>query len=199
AGHAPQRAAARRVRGVEGGVAGGHAGARQRGRPRRRARELGRAGADLGTGAGAVLRGRGQATRGHARGGLRRDREGHGAASHPDRRRSGRGGRVPRVRPSTRHHRAGPRRERRKLVALMTAVATRIQILDPRAQAEGDESAPTYDLTRPMRGAKVGLRLDHSWRAYYVVVGVWEELLRRDGAEPHVLWTGERGGGEGVT
>src|SRR5207247_10164906 len=46
---------------------------------------------------------------------------------------------------------------------------------------------------------KVGLRLDHSWRAYYVVVGVWEELLRRDGAEPHVLWTGERVGAEGVT
>ena len=81
----------------------------------------------------------------------------------------------------------------------MVALDTRIQILDPRAQAEGDESAPTYDLARPLRGAKVGLRLDHSWRAYYIVVDVWEELLRRDGAEPRVLWTGERVGAEGVT
>jgi hypothetical protein len=82
--------------------------------------------------------------------------------------------------------------------ATTTTPAT-IEILDPRSGAVDDAASLTYDLVRPLQGAKVGLRLDHSWRSYYTVVDVWEQRLRRDGAEPVVLWTGERVGGEGVT
>jgi hypothetical protein len=76
-------------------------------------------------------------------------------------------------------------------------VGGRITILDPTAPPGADDAAPSYDLGRSLRGVRVGLRLDRSWRSYEVVLGVWERLLRADGAVPHVLVVGERVGDEG--
>jgi len=75
--------------------------------------------------------------------------------------------------------------------------AGRIIVLDPTAPPGSDERSPTYDLGRPLRDVRVGLRLDRSWRSYEVVVDVWSRLLEADGAIPHVLVVGERIGDEG--
>jgi hypothetical protein len=72
-----------------------------------------------------------------------------------------------------------------------------VQILDPRVTFDDDVVAPTYDLGRDLAGVAVGLRLDHAWRSYMVVIEEWERLLRADGAIPSVLWTGERVGEAG--
>ena len=72
-----------------------------------------------------------------------------------------------------------------------------IEILLPTPPAGDDARSTVYDLGRPIRGAVVGLRLDHSWRSYYTVVDTWTALLERDGATVRVLWTGDRVGPEG--
>ena len=61
----------------------------------------------------------------------------------------------------------------------------------PDADVRGSEH---FDLTRPVDGVRIGLRLDPAWRSYYTVVDEWERLLTRDGARVHVLVTGERVG-----
>ncbi|HZP27467.1 MAG TPA: hypothetical protein VFC99_00830 [Acidimicrobiia bacterium] len=71
------------------------------------------------------------------------------------------------------------------------------RILSPVAPPPGLTTSPTYDLGRPVAGVNVGLRIDHSWRSYMVVVDEWERMFRADGATPNVLWTGERVGGDG--
>jgi hypothetical protein len=87
-----------------------------------------------------------------------------------------------------------------------------VEILDPTADPV-ELHRRTLDLAAPaenviagnvlagnvIAGKVVGLRLDRAWRSYMVVVDEWEKLLRRDGAEPLVLWTGERIGDEGET
>jgi hypothetical protein len=78
-----------------------------------------------------------------------------------------------------------------------TPTAERIRILLPTARPSEEATSPTFDLRRPLRGVRVGLRLDASWRSYIAVVDEWEQLLARDGAEPIVLWTGDRVGPQG--
>ena len=72
-----------------------------------------------------------------------------------------------------------------------------LRILSPVAPPPTLTESPTYDLGRPIAGVHVGLRIDYSWRSYMVVVDQWEQMLRADGAVPHVLWLGERVGAEG--
>jgi len=72
-----------------------------------------------------------------------------------------------------------------------------VEILDPRAAVAEEEESPTFDLGRALAGAVVGLRIDHAWRSYVVVVEEWKRLLAGDGSVPQVLWTGERVGQEG--
>lgn len=72
-----------------------------------------------------------------------------------------------------------------------------MEILDPTVVFDDETVAPTFDLDRPLAGAAVGLRLDHAWRSYMVVVEQWKQLLAVDGAVPHVIWTGERVGSAG--
>jgi hypothetical protein len=72
-----------------------------------------------------------------------------------------------------------------------------VQILSPVAPPPVATSTPTYDVGRPIAGVHVGLRIDWSWRSYMVVVEEWERMFRADGAEPHVLWVGERVGSDG--
>jgi hypothetical protein len=75
--------------------------------------------------------------------------------------------------------------------------ADRIVILDPTAPPSDDRAAASHDLGRSLQGVRVGLRLDRSWRSYETVLGVWQRLLRAEGAEPVVLVVGERVGEEG--
>jgi hypothetical protein len=72
-----------------------------------------------------------------------------------------------------------------------------VEILDPTVAFDDEEVSPSFELDRSLDGAAVGLRLDHAWRSYMVVVEEWKLLLERDGAVPHLIWTGERVGGAG--
>ena len=73
----------------------------------------------------------------------------------------------------------------------------RIRVLDPTALPEDERAADTFDLDRSLAGVTIGLRLDRSWRSYFVVLDTWEELLVRDGATVKRLVVGERVGSEG--
>jgi hypothetical protein len=72
-----------------------------------------------------------------------------------------------------------------------------VEILLPTAPDTGGDTSRTWSLGRPLDGVVVGLRTDHSWRAYFSVIEVWEAMLRRDGAIVRVLWAGDRVGPQG--
>jgi hypothetical protein len=76
----------------------------------------------------------------------------------------------------------------------LTADPTRIRILLPTAPKGAAAESVTFPLGRTLAGVRVGLRLDESWQSYYAVLDVWDDLLRRDGAEPIRLVTGDRVG-----
>jgi hypothetical protein len=57
--------------------------------------------------------------------------------------------------------------------------------------------APAYTLDRSVRGLRVGLRHEGSWRSWLVVVAEWERYLVDDGAVPVVVAAGGRVGAEG--
>ena len=78
----------------------------------------------------------------------------------------------------------------------MAAEAT-WQIRLPTAAPRHDSGATAYVLDRPIAGLRVGLRHEGSWRSWMLIVEEWEQLLRRDGAEPVVLKAGGRVGEEG--
>ena len=69
---------------------------------------------------------------------------------------------------------------------------TTVRILVPTPPPVADGESPTFALDRPLRGVKVGLRLDTAWRSYEIVVDEWQKRLAAEGAEPLVLVTGER-------
>jgi hypothetical protein len=68
------------------------------------------------------------------------------------------------------------------------------QIRSPVAKPRDVEAAPTFVLERPITGARVGIRHEGSWRSWMLIAGEWEQFLRRDGADPVVVQTGERVG-----
>lgn len=72
-----------------------------------------------------------------------------------------------------------------------------MEILDPRVRFDDEGTSATFDLDTPLTGLNVGLRLDRSWRSYFVVIDEWKQRLAADGAQVHVLYTGERVGDEG--
>jgi hypothetical protein len=67
----------------------------------------------------------------------------------------------------------------------------------PTAPPAADVSAATFLLDRPIKGLRVGLRHEGSWRSWMLIVDEWEQFLRRDGAEPVVLKAGGRVSEEG--
>lgn len=82
----------------------------------------------------------------------------------------------------------------------MNAPATprpRLRIRRPSAEFPTDAGAPSFLLGRSIAGARVGIRHDGTWRSWQYIARVWAELLRRDGAIPVLLQTGERTGPEG--
>jgi hypothetical protein len=72
-----------------------------------------------------------------------------------------------------------------------------VEILLPTAPGTDDATSRTFDVGRPLTGVVVGLRTDRSWRSYFAVIDVWEQRLRRDGADVRVLWAGDRAGPQG--
>ena len=70
----------------------------------------------------------------------------------------------------------------------------RIEFLSPVPPPEVDEGSAVYTLDRPLTDVVVGLRLDRAWRSYITVAEVWEGFLKRDGAIPKILWTGDHSG-----
>ncbi|HEX4017184.1 MAG TPA: hypothetical protein VHX15_10645 [Frankiaceae bacterium] len=67
----------------------------------------------------------------------------------------------------------------------------------PTAPTPEQTGAPSFTLSRPITGLRVGLRHEGSWRSWMLIVERWESFLRRDGAEPVVLKAGGRVGAEG--
>lgn len=75
--------------------------------------------------------------------------------------------------------------------------ARRLRIRRPTARPPSDTGAPAFVLNRPIAGLKVGLRHEGSWRSWMLIVEEWQGFLRRDGATPVVVQTGERTAAEG--
>ena len=75
--------------------------------------------------------------------------------------------------------------------------ARRLRIRVPTARPPSEIGAPTFVLNRPIAGLKVGMRHEGSWRSWMLIVDEWQGFLRRDGATPVVVKTGERTAAEG--
>lgn len=73
-----------------------------------------------------------------------------------------------------------------------------VQIRVPVAKPGKDVGAPAFTVDGPLAGKRVGIRHEGSWRSWMLISADWEGFLRRDGAEPVVIQTGERVGEEGV-
>jgi hypothetical protein len=65
-----------------------------------------------------------------------------------------------------------------------------IWVRRPTAPPAGDASAPTFRLERPLTGLTVGLRTDRAWRSWQLISTIWDEYLRRDGAQTIAVETG---------
>lgn len=74
----------------------------------------------------------------------------------------------------------------------------RIIIRSPVADFATEAGAPAFVLGRPLAGIRVGIRHDGTWRSWQYIARVWADYLRRDGAIPLLLQTGERTGPEGA-
>lgn len=79
-----------------------------------------------------------------------------------------------------------------------TSSAATITIRLPVAEKREIVGAPAFTVDAPLAGLRVGLRHEGSWRSWMLIVSEWEQFLRRDGAEPIVVQTGERVGAEGA-
>lgn len=78
-----------------------------------------------------------------------------------------------------------------------TGPGPRWRIRMPTAQSKRTGGAPAFTLDRSLDGVRVGLRHEGSWRSWMLIVDEWESYLRRDGAAPAILQTGERVGDQG--
>jgi hypothetical protein len=67
----------------------------------------------------------------------------------------------------------------------------------PTADFPAEQGAPAFTLDRAIGGVRVGIRHDGTWRSWQYIARVWADWLRRDGAIPVLLQTGERTGAEG--
>jgi hypothetical protein len=65
-----------------------------------------------------------------------------------------------------------------------------IWVRRPTAAPAGDVSAPTFRLERPLAGCTIGLRTDRAWRSWQMISSIWDEYLRRDGAQTVAVETG---------
>ena len=71
-----------------------------------------------------------------------------------------------------------------------------ISIRRPTASFRARESAPVFNLVRPINGLRVGIRTDHGWHSWLQITEIWSAMLKDDGAEPVVLQVGDHVGRE---
>jgi hypothetical protein len=64
-----------------------------------------------------------------------------------------------------------------------------IWVRRPTAAPAGETAAPTFKLERALAGTTVGIRTDAAWRSWRLIAEVWDEYLRRDGAETVLVET----------
>lgn len=67
-----------------------------------------------------------------------------------------------------------------------------IDIRRPTTTFRGAESAPIFNLDRPIAGLRVGIRTDELWYSWPRIAQRWAEMLRADGAEPVLLEVHDR-------
>ena len=72
-----------------------------------------------------------------------------------------------------------------------------ISIRSPIAKLARPDAVPVFNLDRPIKGLRVGLRNDIMWRSWLQICDVWSDLLKKDGAEPVILRVTEHVGEEG--
>ncbi len=76
-------------------------------------------------------------------------------------------------------------------------IARRIRIRRPTAAPPPIVGARSFVVDAPLKGLKVGFRDDLAWRSWTMIVKDWSERLKKSGAEPVVVITGQRTGEEG--
>lgn len=76
-------------------------------------------------------------------------------------------------------------------------VRRRIRIRRPNVTPPPVSGAPAFSLDRPLKGVRVGFRDDLAWRSWSLVIKDWSERLKKEGAEPVVIVSGQRTGAEG--
>lgn len=72
-----------------------------------------------------------------------------------------------------------------------------ISIRRPTTVFDYKSAAPTYDVNRPIKGLRVGIRTDQFWHSWLQITEEWCDMLRKDGAEPVIFRVGEHVGVEG--
>lgn len=72
----------------------------------------------------------------------------------------------------------------------------RLTILDPTAPAPAADADPG-PAVGSLRGARVGVRSDRTWRSFESVADEWEQRLRDEGATVHRWVSGNRVGDDG--
>jgi hypothetical protein len=80
---------------------------------------------------------------------------------------------------------------------IANAKPAKIQIRKPTVEHKSAHSAPTFRVDKLLKGLKVGLRTDRSWRSWTFIASQWAEALRKDGAEASVFPIAEHIGPEG--
>jgi len=82
----------------------------------------------------------------------------------------------------------------------MTVVSPQVRTITvrvPTVDATHIPSAPSYLVDGPLPGLRVGLRTEGQWRSWLIIVREWQQALLAAGAQPDVVKTGERVGGQG--
>lgn len=69
-----------------------------------------------------------------------------------------------------------------------------ISIRKPTAVFRPKAAAPTFNLGRPIKGLRVGIRNDQFWRSWLQICDIWSAMLIKDGAEPVIMQIGEHVG-----
>lgn len=69
-------------------------------------------------------------------------------------------------------------------------------VLDPTATRDDNDASPGPD-AGPLRGRRIGFRLDRMWRAWDWISELWAEEFRAEGAEVMFWRSGGRSGAEG--
>ena len=62
-----------------------------------------------------------------------------------------------------------------------------IWIRVPTPPADSADEAKSYRLDAPLKGKRVGIRIDEAWRSWTVIAEEWTSFLKEDGADVDIL------------